>query len=99
MSAEPTTRTHIVIPTRLLEQLDELVGPRHRSEFITEAVAESVMRSGRRAALDAMLAWPPREPDDERHEFEEVAGELRRDRQRMSDREQWLEEHWYSQPE
>lgn len=38
------TRTHVVIPRDLLEEVDKLVGPRHRSEFLTEAVAEKVAR-------------------------------------------------------
>lgn len=36
------TRTHIVLPDELLAELDELIEPRRRSEFITEAVRDKV---------------------------------------------------------
>ena len=37
-------RTHVVLPKDLVEELDELVGPRHRSEFIAEAATEKLAR-------------------------------------------------------
>jgi hypothetical protein len=39
-----TTRAHIVLPTDLLVKVDELVGPRERSAYIAEAVADRVQR-------------------------------------------------------
>jgi predicted transcriptional regulator len=41
MSSE-TVRAHIVISKELVEEVDRLVGPRRRSEFIAEAVAEKL---------------------------------------------------------
>ena len=35
-------RTHVVLPDELLQKIDERVGPRHRSEFIEEAVEEKI---------------------------------------------------------
>ena len=35
-------RTHVVLPRELIEAVDELVGPRHRSEFIAEAAKEKL---------------------------------------------------------
>ena len=35
-------RTHVVLPRELVEELDELVGPRHRSDFIAEATKEKL---------------------------------------------------------
>ncbi len=35
-------RTHVVLPRDLVEELDELVGPRHRSDFIAEAAREKL---------------------------------------------------------
>ncbi len=35
-------RTHVVMPKDLLEEVDKLVGSRHRSEFVTAAAAEKV---------------------------------------------------------
>jgi metal-responsive CopG/Arc/MetJ family transcriptional regulator len=39
-----TTRTHIVIPTQLVHEVDRLVGARGRSQFIASAAAEKVAR-------------------------------------------------------
>ena len=39
-------RTHIVLPDEVVEAVDELVGKRRRSAFITEAVRERVRREG-----------------------------------------------------
>jgi predicted transcriptional regulator len=49
MSSE-TVRTHIVMPKELVAEVDHLVGPRRRSEFIAEAVAEKVARERLRQA-------------------------------------------------
>ncbi len=43
-------RAHIVIPKDLVADVDHLVGARHRSEFITEAVAEKLARERLRRA-------------------------------------------------
>jgi len=37
-------RTHVVLPEDVVKSVDELVGPRKRSEFIAEAVSEKVRR-------------------------------------------------------
>ncbi|HET7036731.1 MAG TPA: ribbon-helix-helix domain-containing protein [Thermomicrobiaceae bacterium] len=37
-----TVRTHVVLPKELVEEVDRLVGPRHRSEFLAEAIAEKL---------------------------------------------------------
>lgn len=39
-----TVRAHVVIPEELVREVDELVGPRKRSEFFVEAVREKVRR-------------------------------------------------------
>ena len=39
-----TTRTHIVLPTALVKEVDRLVGERGRSRFIATAAAEKVAR-------------------------------------------------------
>jgi hypothetical protein len=38
------TRTHLIAPKELIEQVDRLVGPRRRSQFITAATAEKLKR-------------------------------------------------------
>jgi metal-responsive CopG/Arc/MetJ family transcriptional regulator len=38
------TRTHVVLPTELVERVDRLVGSRRRSRFFAAAVAKEVER-------------------------------------------------------
>ena len=40
-----TTRTHVIVPKKLVESVDELVGRRQRSRFFVEAVAEKLARA------------------------------------------------------
>lgn len=40
-----TARIHIVVPRDLVAEVDRLVGPRHRSEFVAEALEEKLRRS------------------------------------------------------
>ena len=46
------TRTNVTLPEELLAQVDELAGPRGRSQFVAEAVAAKVKRERLRKALD-----------------------------------------------
>ena len=46
-----TTKTHVIIPTALLESVDKLVGRRGRSRFLTEAAEKELRR--RRLAVSA----------------------------------------------
>ena len=48
--ANEMVRTHIIIPKDLVSDVDRLVGARHRSEFITDAVAEKLARARLRQA-------------------------------------------------
>jgi hypothetical protein len=41
---ESTQRTHIIIPSDLLREIDALVGPRGRSAFLLETAREEVRR-------------------------------------------------------
>lgn len=50
---EEMMRTHVVVPRELVEQIDQLVGQRKRSEFVTEALREKVARERRGEALKA----------------------------------------------
>jgi hypothetical protein len=38
------TRTHVLLPGKLLAAVDQLVGQRRRSAFVTEAMAEKLHR-------------------------------------------------------
>lgn len=42
--ADTKVRTHIVMPKEVVDEVDELVGSRHRSEFVTEAVEDKLRR-------------------------------------------------------
>lgn len=43
-------RAHIVIPKDLVADVDRMVGSRHRSEFVADAVAEKLARERLRRA-------------------------------------------------
>jgi predicted transcriptional regulator len=43
-------RTHIVISRDIVDEVDRLVGTRHRSAFVSEAVAEKLARERLRRA-------------------------------------------------
>jgi metal-responsive CopG/Arc/MetJ family transcriptional regulator len=47
------TRAHVVLPDELLSELDDLVGPRGRSQYIADAVREKMMRERQHHALIA----------------------------------------------
>ena len=46
------TRTHVVIPSELIAEVDKLVGPRRRSHFLAEALRDKLRQVRQRAALD-----------------------------------------------
>jgi metal-responsive CopG/Arc/MetJ family transcriptional regulator len=46
-------RTNVTLPEELLQEVDELAGPRGRSQFVAEAVKYKVKRERLRKALDA----------------------------------------------
>lgn len=46
------TRTHIVLPEDLIEQVDKIAGKRKRSRFIEEAIRQMLSREALRKALD-----------------------------------------------
>jgi hypothetical protein len=49
-----TIRTHVVLPADLVRDIDALVGPRQRSQFIAEAASERVRRAKLLAAAEAV---------------------------------------------
>ena len=54
----PTLRAHIVLPAELVEEIDELVGPRGRSAFLSETAAKEIKRRKLLAFLEgADAAW------------------------------------------
>ena len=53
------TRTHFIAPKDLIEEVDRFVGPRHRSEFLTEAAAEKLKREKLLQATRDAMNLPP----------------------------------------
>jgi hypothetical protein len=55
-------RTNVTLPTRLLAEVDRLAGPRGRSRYVAEAVAQRVRRDRLGAAIretaGAMIGQP-----------------------------------------
>ena len=47
-------RTTVTIPEALLQEVDDLAGPRGRSAFVTEAIEARVKRERLRKALDSV---------------------------------------------
>ena len=51
-------RTHVIIPEQLVEEIDNLVGKRSRSQFLVEAATYELKRQQQIAALRAATgAW------------------------------------------
>jgi metal-responsive CopG/Arc/MetJ family transcriptional regulator len=48
---KPLARTNVTLPEELLREVDELAGPRGRSQFVADAVAAKVKRERLRKAL------------------------------------------------
>jgi hypothetical protein len=53
------TRTHVTAPKELIEEIDRIVGPRRRSEFITDAVAEKLKREKLLRLTRQVMNLPP----------------------------------------
>ena len=55
-------RTNVTLPATLLEEVDRFAGPRGRSRYVAEAVAQRVRRDALGAAIDetagAMVGKP-----------------------------------------
>jgi len=50
--ASALARTNVTLPKELLDEVDELAGPRGRSQFVADAVAAKVKRERLRRVLD-----------------------------------------------
>ncbi len=54
-------RTHFIAPKELIEEVDKLVGPRRRSEFLTEAAADKLKREKLLRLTREVSKLPPAE--------------------------------------
>ncbi len=89
-------RTHVLLPKKLLDEIDALVGPRKRSEYIAEVLEEDVRRKRLLGALAAVAATPPdQRVKGEWNNAESPAAWVHELRHTESNRERWLRENWY----
>jgi metal-responsive CopG/Arc/MetJ family transcriptional regulator len=72
MPTKTTTRTHIVIPSDLVHEIDELVGRRQRSAFLVQVASQEVKRLRQLKALErAAGSWK----DEDHPELKDGAAE------------------------
>lgn len=76
----PLTRTNVTLPAQLLQEVDRYAGPRGRSRYVAEAVAQRVRRDALGAAIretaGAMAGRPGQmSPDQVAAWVEELRGE------------------------
>jgi hypothetical protein len=85
-----TVRAHVVLPAELVNEIDELVGPRGRSAFLVEIATEAIKRRKLKAFLQRKEpAWT-----DENHpDIADMgaAAWVRAQRDEKSDRQRRLE--------
>jgi Arc/MetJ-type ribon-helix-helix transcriptional regulator len=86
-----TARAHVVLPRKLLEEIDALVGKRKRSEFIVEVLERHIVNARQSRALAQVRAFAEANPDAGPPEWataESTAEWVRAGRSFVSDREQ-----------
>jgi hypothetical protein len=79
-------RTHFIAPKELIEEVDKLVGPRRRSEFLTEATAEKLKREKLLRLTRKVMKLPPVEEDTPGWETPEAVSKWVHDLRRKNDR-------------
>jgi hypothetical protein len=50
-------RTHVVLSDDLVKDIDELLGSRYHSRFLTQAAERELLRLRQLKALDALVPW------------------------------------------
>jgi hypothetical protein len=56
-------RTHVSLPRELIAEIDEIAGPRKRSEFIEEAVRQKLLNERQKRALRRAAELPGLDPE------------------------------------
>ena len=80
-------RTHIVISTDLVEEVDRLVGKRKRSQFVGDLITRELMRQRQLAAIDkAAGSWQEEDHPELRDGVDAWIRELRTESDRRVDR-------------
>lgn len=80
-------RTHIVIPEKLAEEIDALVGKRGRSSFLTEAAWKEVRRLRIIKALEeASGAWKDKDHPELKSGASKYVEKIRRENEKRFER-------------
>ncbi len=77
-------RTHVVLSDQLVKDIDELVGGRQRSSFLTQAAERELMRLRQLKALDELVPWDEKQHPELKQGAAKYVRKLRRqDEQRF----------------
>ena len=79
-------RTHFIAPKELIEEVDKLVGPRRRSEFLTRAVTKELQREKLLRLTREVMKSPPDEEYTPGWETPEAVSKWVHDLRRENDR-------------
>ena len=91
---EPMARTHLVLPRKLVDEIDALVGPRRRSEYVAEVLEEQLRRERLKQALATLMAAPQAGSGEAEWDNAESPAEwVHALRHAGSNRERWLREN------
>jgi hypothetical protein len=81
-----TTRTHVLLPTEVLREIDALVGQRGRSAFFTEVAQQELRRRKLLAFLDReQPAWHPKDHPELRRGAAAWVSKMRSSEQKLRD--------------
>ena len=82
-----TTRTHVILPTEVLREIDALVGQRGRSAFLAEIAQQEVRRRKLLAVLDRKdPAWKAKDHPELKRGAAAWVSKMRRSEQTLRDR-------------
>jgi len=83
-----TTRTHVILPSEVLREIDALVGQRGRSAFLAEVALQEVRRRKLLALLDRQEpAWKDQDHPELKHGAAAWVSKMRRDEQKLREKE------------
>ncbi len=72
-------RTHVVLSEQLVKDIDQLVGGRQRSSFLTQAAERELMRRRQLKALDELIPWKGKDHPELKQGAAKYVRKLRRE--------------------
>jgi Arc/MetJ-type ribon-helix-helix transcriptional regulator len=72
-------RTHVVLSEQLVKDIDNIVGSRQRSSFLTQAAERELMRLRQLKALDELVPWKDKDHLELKHGAAKWVRKLRRE--------------------